>query len=67
MKINTKICVVYDCENCGERCETETDFPWIDDASIFKCDFCGAVSKIQITQIEEKKDERETFCSADHD
>ncbi len=55
MKINAKIFVVYDCQNCGERCETETDFPWIDESSVFKCDFCGAASKIGFVSVEEKE------------
>ena len=67
MKIQTKIFVIYDCRECGERCETETDFPWIDETSVFKCDFCGATSKIQIILVVEKKDDRETFCSANND
>ena len=55
MKIQTKICVVYDCKSCSERCETETDFPWVDETKIFRCDFCGAASKIQFVPIEEKE------------
>ncbi len=55
MKIQAKICVVYDCQACGERCETETDFPWIDETSIFKCDFCGSASKISFIPIKGKE------------
>ena len=67
MKINTKICVIYDCKSCGERCETETDFPWLDEMSIFKCDFCGATSRIQMILVKEKTDDRETLRSASND
>ncbi len=55
MKIQTKISIVFDCKSCGERCETETDFPWIDESRVFKCDFCGAASKIQIVPVSEKE------------
>lgn len=67
MKIQAKISIAFNCENCGERCETETDFPWLDETSVFKCDFCGAISKIQMIQIEEKNDERKTLSRADND
>ena len=67
MKIIAKISVQFDCKNCGERCETESDYIWIDETSIFKCDFCGAASRIQIIQVEEKEDDRETFCRANND
>lgn len=69
MKINTKISIIYDCGACGERCETETDFPWIDETSIFKCDFCGAASQIKIVPVTEKEkgDDRETLRPASDD
>ncbi len=67
MKIQAKISIVYDCRSCGERCETETDFPWIDESRVLKCDFCGVASKIQMILIEEKNDDRETFCQAGND
>lgn len=57
MKIQTKILIAYDCKSCGESCETETDFPWIDESYVFKCDFCGAASKITIVSIEEKNND----------
>ena len=57
MKISAKLTVEFDCRNCGERCETETDFPWIDESRAFQCDFCGAASKIKIVPIEEKTDD----------
>lgn len=57
MKIQTKISIAYDCKSCGERCETETDFPWIDESRVFKCDFCGAASKLKIVPVEEKTDD----------
>lgn len=59
MKIIAKISVAFDCQTCGERNETESDYIWIDESRIFKCDFCGAAAKIQFVQIEkqEKSDE----------
>jgi len=32
MKLTAKISVVFDCHNCGERCENESDFIWIDES-----------------------------------
>ena len=55
MKISAKLTVEFDCRECGERCETETDFPWIDESRVFKCDFCGAAFKIQIVSVSEKE------------
>ncbi len=55
MKISAKITVEFDCKSCGEICETETDFPWIDESRVFKCDFCGAASKIQFVPIQEEE------------
>jgi transcription elongation factor Elf1 len=55
MKIQAKISIVYDCQTCGERCEIELDFPWIDETKIFRCDFCGAASKIQFVSIQQKE------------
>ncbi len=59
MKLTAKISVVFDCHNCGERCENESDFIWIDEDRIFRCDFCGAAAKIQFVPVEgkEKSDE----------
>ncbi len=55
MKLTAKITVVFDCHNCGERCENESDFIWIDESRIFRCDFCGAASMIQIVPAAEKE------------
>ncbi|MBA3632639.1 MAG: hypothetical protein H0W58_07505 [Acidobacteria bacterium] len=55
MKIIAKISVQFDCKNCGEKCETESDYIWIDETKIFRCDFCGASSKIQFVPVEEKE------------
>lgn len=55
MKIIAKISVAFDCETCGERCETESDFIWIDESRIFRCDFCGAAAKIRFVPVEEKE------------
>lgn len=59
MRIIAKISVQFDCKNCGERCETESDYIWIDEARIFTCDFCGAKTRIDFVPVEkeEKKDE----------
>ncbi len=59
MKIIAKISVQFDCKNCGERCETESDYIWIDESKIFRCDFCGAASKIQFVPVEEKEKSNE--------
>ena len=55
MKIIAKISVQFDCESCGEKCETESDYIWIDESKIFRCDFCGTASKIQFVPVEEKE------------
>ncbi len=57
MKIIAKISVQFDCKNCGERCETESDFIWIDERRVFQCDFCGAKTRFELVPVEEKKDE----------
>ncbi len=59
MKIIAKFSVAFDCRECGERCETESDFIWIEESRIFHCDFCGAASKIQIVPVEEKEKSNE--------
>ncbi len=59
MKIIAKISVQFDCKNCGERCETESDYIWIDESKIFRCDFCGAAAKIQFVPVEEKETSNE--------
>lgn len=59
MKLTAKISVVFDCETCGERCEDESDFGWIDESRIFRCDFCGATAKIQLVPVKEKEKDDE--------
>ncbi len=59
MKIVAKISVQFDCETCGERCENESDYIWIDETKIFRCDFCGAAAKIQFVPVEEKEKSNE--------
>ncbi len=54
MKLTAKISVVFDCHNCGERCENESDFIWIDEGRVFCCDFCGAETQIRFVPVEEK-------------
>ena len=55
MKITAKISVAFDCESCGEKCETESDYIWIDESRIFRCDFCGAKTQIKFVPVEEKE------------
>ena len=55
MKIIAKISVAFGCESCGEKCETESDYIWIDESRIFRCDFCGAAAKIQFVPVGEKE------------
>ena len=55
MKIIAKISVAFDCGTCGERCETESDYIWIDESRIFRCDFCGAKTQIKFVPVEEKE------------
>ena len=55
MKIIAKISVAFDCKTCGERCETESDYIWIDETKNFRCQFCGAKTRIQFVPVEEKE------------
>lgn len=55
MKIIAKISVQFGCETCGEKCETESDYIWIDETRIFRCDFCGAETRIKFVPVEKKE------------
>ena len=55
MKIIAKISVQFDCQSCGERCETESDYIWIDESRIFRCQFCGAKTRINFVPVGEKE------------
>ena len=55
MKIVAKISVQFDCKTCGEKCETESDYIWIDETKIFHCDFCGAKTRFELVPVEEKE------------
>ena len=57
MKIVAKISVQFDCNTCGEKCETESDYIWIDEARVFTCDFCGAKLRFELVPVEEENDE----------
>ena len=59
MKIVAKISVAFDCAECGIKGETESDYIWIDETKTFRCDFCGAASKIELVPVvqKEKSDE----------
>lgn len=55
MKIVAKISVAFDCAECGTRCETESDYIWIDETKTFRCDFCGAASKVELVPVVKKE------------
>ena len=55
MKIVAKISVSFDCQSCGEKCETESDYIWIDESRVFRCDFCGAETQIKFVPVKEKE------------
>ena len=55
MKIIAKISVQFDCESCGEKCEIESDYIWIDESKVFRCDFCGAETQIKFVPFKEKE------------
>lgn len=59
MKIIAKISVAFDCETCGEKCETESDYIHIDESRVFRCDFCGAKTRIKFVPVTEKEKSNE--------